>query len=150
VQNSGITDCEGCPEANILSLDYNFKLNSLKGITPTVATLNLLNCTALHTIDADLPNCTTLRLSFSGIETLSGIHKHCPKLESINLTWYDNLKAGLLGLLRIPSLKLVEASTGPDELLVAVGLINKHLKDKNIGACQTDLFKSGLKEYAKL
>lgn len=150
VQYSDITDCEGCPEAEILSLDHNYKLSSLKGITNTVSTLNLLSCTALKTVDEDLPNCTALRLSFSGIQTLSGIQKRCPKLESINLTWCDNLSSGLLGLLRIPTLKEITADVGSNELLAVVGILNKHLKDKNIGAAQTELFKNGLKEYAKL
>lgn len=83
---------------------------------------------------------------------LSRIDKH---LKSLNggLLISDTYKGALLSVLKIKGLKYVEALNGEPtaELEQALNIINDHLQtDGNIVACQEELFKHGLDEYAKL
>jgi hypothetical protein len=74
----------------------------------------------------------------------------------------NTIEGGLLNLLKIPNLhhvmfqfRKMHNLRGEDKpgsfppVANALDIINKHLKNKNILACQRDLLKAGLTEYAK-
>ena len=74
----------------------------------------------------------------------------------------NTIDGGLLNLLKIPNLtrirfrfRKIHKIKGEDQpssfppLVNAFNIINDHLKDRNILACQRDLLKAGLTEYAK-
>jgi hypothetical protein len=56
-----------------------------------------------------------------------------------------SLRKPILRLLKIKKLKKIIYDNADVQAIV-----NGHMQDKNIAACQTELMKNGFKEYAKL
>ena len=80
--------------------------------------------------------------SFKGIEK-----KITCKFLFLNL---EKKAIGILSILKIPTLQeIVNVSSNPEQRQV-VEILSKYLENKNIIACQEELFKNGLDEYAKL
>ena len=97
-----------------------------------------------HMVSLDLSNCNNIK-SFEGIGSLI---KSC---EHIMIP--ETLERNMLGLLKIPNLESIdlEVEEASEELLKATRIINNHLAhDRNIIACQKELYDNDLDEYAEL
>jgi hypothetical protein len=85
------------------------------------------------------------------IESLLGIHKHILECDYIILP--PRFNKGGLGLLKIKGLeevKLDNTDNFTDEKRLFTEIITKHLKTRNILACQEDLIDNDLKDFAEL
>lgn len=61
------------------------------------------------------------------------------------------IKCGLLGLLKNEGIEHVEGAYETDrDLEKALSIVDKHLADRNIIECQSDLIDAGFEEWAKL
>jgi hypothetical protein len=86
--------------------------------------------------DFSCANCTSL-ISLEGAPSSIGGDFSCYGCTS--------LRKPILSLLKIKKLKNIICDNEDVQAIV-----NGHMQDKNIAACQTELMKNGFKEYAKL
>jgi hypothetical protein len=91
-----------------------------------------------------------LYIDGTNLEKLSGLEKS--EIREIRIVNGHNLKGNFLGLLKVKGLTnvlLLAASKGSDAAK-AINIIRNHLEDKNIIACQKELYDNDLDEYAEL
>lgn len=79
---------------------------------------------------------------------LKDIHNkiNCNHLVLLNSQSIEN---GVLNLLKIKNLESIDPGGELSGTVPWLKIINEHIKDKNIAAAQTKLFKNGLKEFAR-
>ena len=134
LDRSKLTSLEGSPEkCQSFSIEHVKKLSSLKGITPNLVELKLDNCV--------------------GLKSFKDIHKHVKSLKKLFLI--NTIPSShILGLLLINGLSFlsyeIDDDVYDDRLITALDIIKKHLHDKDILACQTELIEKDLDEYAQL
>lgn len=93
-------------------------------------------------------------LSTNNFNSLKDIHKHIK--EARELMFVDNpIKSHVLGLLKINGLRqvtLTHVVVRPDEKELArvEGIINDHLSEGDVFACQQELIDAGLEAFAQL
>jgi hypothetical protein len=159
ITETEITDFEGCPEGVAEMRAGYCNIITLKGLPDTVQQLSLFKCKTLPEIDILLPNLRRLSMPLSGLTNLKDIHKKCPKLEFIQLNASANIKSNILGLMKIPSLKMMVYSNLSDrkpgtyntDYENALSFIEDGIKhNKNILDVQEEMIEAGLKDYAKL
>lgn len=137
-------------------------LGSLKGAPKTVGgKFSISNNKSITTFEHLPAAATSYILRGTGIKSFSGIHKVIKQfnanqaLDAGTIVIPNTTEKALLGLLKIPGFKQVRTS-GNDtsinaKLDEACEIITKHAQDeKNIIACQEELFKNDLDQYAKL
>lgn len=98
----------------------------------------------------DLPNCREMFFTGSALSGFSDIKK-LTNLETIGFD-FSTITGGLLGLLKLPKLATIENYVEEKDptAFKALNIIKKHLKDKDLLACQDELIDADLEEYAKL
>ena len=134
------------------------KLSSLKGIPKNIMRLNASE-NLINTLE-DFPeriekDCI---INNNKLTNLKNIHKHIKHIGGRLVIAENPIKSHILGLLKIEGLQDVSAFREfhtPKELMhsplvIAVAIINKHLKDRDILACQQELIDAGLEEFAQL
>ena len=152
-EKTDLQSLHNCPEITH-SLDISYTpIKSLEGISTNLQELRAYSCQNLIAIDTHMPKLKRLIVSCSGLTSLKNIHKFAPNLESLQINM-NPIESNILGLLRLPKLRFFiysPGADGADRLKQALQIVEKHFKgDKNIIACQEELFKNGLDEYAKL
>ena len=134
------------------------KLTSLKGIPKNLMRLaaseNLIN-----TLE-DFPERIEkdCNINNNKLTNLKNIHKHIKYIGGRLDISENPIKSHILGILKIEGLQDVSAFREfhtPKELMhsplvIAVAIINKHLKDRDILACQQELIDAGYEEFAQL
>ena len=96
------------------------------------------------TSDVNIGECNKLK-------NLEGIGVKYFKEIGGELTLPENVKYGLLGILKIKNLKNIFIPGSSGDLYKAEKIINKHLKSgRNINKCISELEDAGLEEFAKL
>jgi hypothetical protein len=104
------------------------------------------------------PNARGIELRHCYVKSLAGIEK-LSNLKRLFWTYSgSDAPFGVLGLLKLPNLIEIKFTFQMDpndiregeEAQVALEIVNKHLKDKNVAECMDELIEAGLKEYAKL
>lgn len=74
-----------------------------------------------------------------------------PDAHTLKFFQSNYLTGGVLGLFKLKKLKRISAEWMNDETKKVFDIVNKALSSgRNASACQTELMKNGLKEYAKL
>lgn len=137
------------------------RLTSLKGAPKTVGKMfscaeNLL--TSLEGAPREIGG--MFYCSNNTPSVLHNIHKYVKVLFRGHIEIGANVDSRILGLLYIKNLQVVSINTfgllghmskGSDDLVAAVGIVNKHLKgDRNIHTCQEELIEAGLSRFARL
>jgi hypothetical protein len=88
------------------------------------------------------------------VRSFKGINEALPDLDVIHFgVNMQRLKpdVGMLNLLKSKSLRhIVTLGRHSDEFVNVVGIINKHLKSKDIADCMDELIEAGLKDWAKM
>jgi len=87
------------------------------------------------------------------VETLKGVDrlKNLELLYIVGLNYGAHFNCGLLRLLKLPRLEaIIFANVHATRLELALGIVRKHLKDRDIVACQSAMLDAGLDEYAEL
>lgn len=101
-----------------------------------------------------MPNVKELRFGRATIKSFKGIEK-LSNLEIIDFSSGAFMieGGGLLSLLKAPKLRKFDIgiyATFEHDVMIALQIIEKHLKDKDIAECAEELIDAGLDEYAKL
>jgi hypothetical protein len=102
------------------------------------------------------PKADFLTIHGCEIESLAGIEKLELEEFDLHLITHDDLKCGLLRLLKCPHLMrayvvaLIGTDTEDDDLAKAVSIIDEHLPTKDIAEAMDEMMEAGLKRYAKM
>jgi hypothetical protein len=109
----------------------------------------------LSTFDNFPEEARILKCNRNNFQSLHNIHKYIKKLAPFagTISIFGNpIKSHVLGLLKIENLReVILYGTGDDKVLITVEeVINKHLKKRDILACQQELIDAGLEEFAQL
>ena len=91
--------------------------------------------------------CPELIVTLHQKASIKGIDKLIQEVDFISFRNSENI-SGFLNILKIKELSSIEFSGKVPNTVDTI--INKHLKDKNIIACQEELFQNNLDEYATL
>ena len=138
-------------------------LGSLKGSPITVGGKYSVSANMAITSFEYLPQeASAYILRGTSIKSFSGVHKVIKRMVANGKVYSGQVyipatvEKCLLGFLKIPGCKSLELGhsdqkIAPLSLIKACDIITKHLQDnRNIIACQEELFQNNLDEYAKL
>lgn len=154
VSKNPITSFENCPKITNKAVFEKTKISSLKGISQFAKQIEVFGCSELTTIDEHLPKVKFFGAAQCGLITLKDIHKMMPNLQTIQVA-FNPIKSNILGILRLPKLKFFlfgREGNDDSDFYKAASIVDKYVLkgDRNIIACQKELYDNDLDEYAEL
>lgn len=151
---------EGCPSkvTEIFDCSRN-KLTSLKSGPASVGETYICGenpITSLEFVAREIGG--DLFIMETQISSFHDIHKHIDSIGGhIGVSHSQELTDSFLGLLKIKNLKgitvygvVVKKAKKHANMMNAIRIVNKHLPEGDIIACQQELIEAGLDNYAKL